>query len=158
MSLDRFTDGRAEGSRNQEYLPLLAETLQKLPYHRSMGMKIEEYGDGHCLIRVAVSENILSPFGAVHGGILYSLCDVAAAIATFTRLAIDYLPVTADINVSILTAVSEGELDIKAKVLKMGKRSCFIDSRAMQGQELVAVARVTKTIIPFPRMKTILGL
>ena len=158
MSNDRLIGSHAEGCENPHYLSLLVEKLQGLPYHRFMGMKIEEYGNGCCLVRVAVGENILAPFGAVHGGILYSLCDVAGAIASFTRLTLGYLAVTADINVSILSAVSSGELDIEAKVLKMGRRSCFIDSRAMQGQELVAVARITKTIIPFPRMKTILGL
>jgi uncharacterized protein (TIGR00369 family) len=145
------------GSQDRHYLSLLVDKVQNLPYHRFIGLSIAEYGDGYCIIRVPVSENILNPCGAVHGGIFYSLCDVAAYIAVSTILTDDKLAVTSDINASLLSAVMQGSLLVEARVMKAGKRICFLDA-CIKDEEgnLVAVSRVTKSLIAYAGMKELL--
>jgi acyl-CoA thioesterase len=136
---------------------LIGEAV-KLPYHQFMDFRIESCGGGECEIRIDIHPNILNVFRTVHGGIHYSMCDVVAFLAACTLLDGDSLAVTSDINVSVLSFVTSGTLIYTAKVLKLGKRIGFIESRVHDGKgNLIAVARITKTIIsPHPKMKELL--
>lgn len=151
---------RAEGGTgmNDDQLKKLVGKVAQLPYHRFMDFRIENCGKGACEIRIDIHENILNVFNTVHGGIHYSMCDVVAFLAACTLLDGDSLSVTSDINVSVLSFASSGTLIYTAKVLKMGKRIGFIESRVYDGdRNLIAVARITKTIIsPHPKMKELL--
>lgn len=138
---------------DESLLSKMVEKVHELPFHRFMGIKVDDYGKGSCRLRFSVTENTRNAFGAVHGGIYYSVLDLAAFIASASVAPDDRLLVTSDINVSVLSAVHEGELTVRAKVLKMGKRVCFIESRAFDKDDnLVAIARVTKSVIPLPQM------
>jgi len=149
--------GQYEEQGDKHYLPLLVDKVQNLPYHRFIGLIIAGYGNGYCSICVPVSENILNPCGAVHGGIIYSLCDVAAYIAVSTILADDQLAVTSDINASLLSAAMQGSLLVEAKVIKVGKRICYLEARVTDAEgNLIAVSRVTKSVIAYPQMKDLL--
>lgn len=132
------------------FISLLVKKVQNLPYHRFMGMEIVDIGDGCCSIRLPIAENILNPCGAVHGGVLYSICDVAAYLAVTSLLPVEKLAVTAEFNVSILSAVRTGIMNIYAAVLKYGKRLCVIESRVIQESDMVAIARITKSISDYP--------
>ncbi len=99
-----------------------------------------------------LSEATRNAYGAVHGGIYYTSCDVAAFVAVATLLPDDYFSVTSDINVSVMAAVLEGDLTVKCEVLKKGKRNCYVASRVLdKNGKLVVVARITKALIPVPR-------
>jgi uncharacterized protein (TIGR00369 family) len=142
---------------NKKLMEKLVDRVQNLAYHQFIGMKIVSWGDGVSQLSFSASENTLNPCGAVHGGIYYTACDVAAYIAVSALVPDDKLAVTSDINVSVLSAVSLGNLTVKASVIKMGKRSCFVDSLVLdQDENFIAVARVTKSIIPF-RMADLLA-
>jgi uncharacterized protein (TIGR00369 family) len=157
MNGDNKARGNMKTSGEKNYLPLLVDKVQALPYHRFIGLMITGYGDGYCRISVPVSENVLNPCGAVHGGIIYSLCDVAAYIAVSTTLADDQLAVTSDINASLLSAVMQGTLLVEAKIIKAGKRICYLEARVTDAEgNLIAVSRVTKSVIAYPQMKDLL--
>jgi uncharacterized protein (TIGR00369 family) len=128
------------------------------PYHRFIGVKVEKAGEGICRIRFSPSKNTLNLAGVVHGGIYYTVLDMAAFLASSSLVSNDQLTVTSDINVSVMRAVAAGDMTAEAKVLKMGGRSCFIDSRIFDKDgNMVAIGRVTKAILPFPKMKEMLA-
>lgn len=130
----------------------------ELPYHRFIDFKVTRCQDGKCEIRWEIRPIHLNIFKAVHGGFYYTLCDVAAFLATCTRCDDDTLAVTSDINVSILSAVSSGTLIFTATMLKRGKRSAFIETKVFdENENLVVAARITKTFINFPNMNLFLG-
>ena len=157
MNGDTKAKGDLKSSGDKSYLPLLVEKVQNLTFHRFIGLTITGYGNGYCSIRVPVSENVLNPCGVVHGGIIYSLCDVAAYIAASTTLADDQLAVTSDINASLLSAAMQGSLRVEANVIKVGKRICYLEARVTDTEgNLIAVSRVTKSIIAYPKMKDLL--
>lgn len=138
---------------DKEQLAQFVKIIENIPYHQFIGLKILAYNQGFCETQLDISENILNPFGVVHGGIYYTICDVTAFIAASTLLADGSTAVTSDINVSVLSAASEGVLRVRANILKAGKRICFIDARIFDKDEnIIAVARVTKTIINSPDM------
>lgn len=125
-----------------------AESFENLPYHKFIGIKVTDVGEGYGELRVPVKEEILNANGAVHGGIYYTLCDLAASSALWTLVSEDRFFVTNDINVSVVAAVHKGELTVKANVLKMGKRLAFLEASVFnENEELIAASRITKTIL-----------
>ncbi|NPV93243.1 MAG: PaaI family thioesterase [Firmicutes bacterium] len=91
----------------------------------------------------------MNVYGSVHGGVFYSVCDVSAFISTCTLYPANVIPVTTDINVSVLSNTSEGCLRVCSKVLKAGKRICFIQSTVFdKNGKILAVTRITKSFIP----------
>jgi len=122
--------------------------FENTPYHQFIGFKVQSFNDGCAEFRLPIGKQIINANGAVHGGIYYTVCDLAASTALSTMLSEDYFSATNDINVSIVAAAYEGELRIQAKVLKMGKRMAFIEARVINEEgDLIAIARITKTIL-----------
>jgi uncharacterized protein (TIGR00369 family) len=143
---------------NKILMEKLVDRMQNLPYHRFIGINIVSWGEGVSQISFSASNNNLNPYGAMHGGIYYTVCDVAAYLAATSLVPDDKVAVTTDINVSVLSSVSQGNLTVKGSVIKMGKRICFIDSRVFdQNDNLIAIARVTKSIIPFAMAELLTG-
>ncbi len=132
-----------------EYTQKNAEIFENLPYHKFIGLKVVDARQGYGELRVPVQEEIINSNGVVHGGIYYTICDLAAASALWTMVNEDNIFVTSDINISVVSSTNKGELTVKAQVLKMGKRLAFLEARVTaEDDELIAVARITKTILP----------
>jgi len=126
----------------------LAESFENVPYHKFMGLKFVEAGKGFAELKLPVKKEILNGNGVVHGGMYYTLCDLAASAALETDKADDQFYVTHDINVSIFSSVNTGVLTAKAEVLKTGKRLAFVEARIYNDKdELLAAGRLTKTFL-----------
>jgi uncharacterized protein (TIGR00369 family) len=137
---------------NERSMKKLVDKMENLPYHRFIELKVSSWGDGWSELTFPLSESTRNAFGAVHGGIYYTACDVAAFIATASLMSDGYFAVTSDINVSVLSAVLEGSLTVKSEVLKKGKRNCYVESRVLdQDGKLVAAARITKVFLCLPK-------
>jgi len=135
-----------------EKTPYFVEVTKDIPLHRFLGVELSGYGNGQGEVRIPVNENIVNSSGAVHGGIYYVLCDIACTLAFSTALDDKSFYVTHDINVSVLQAAFAGELIARAKCIKVGKRLGFVECRIWSSNdELLAVGRVTKTILPKPQ-------
>jgi len=129
----------------------LKNYINSIPLHRFMGFSVKSSGEGRCVIEMPVSPNILGPYNVVHGGIFYTMCEVASSIAAASVMPEDKLAVTFDINISVLKSVSKGSLLIEAWVLKLGKRTCFMEARITDDTgEPAAAGRVSKMIVSKP--------
>lgn len=129
-------------------LHTLIREVEALPYHKFLGLKVSRWDQGSCEIQLSVSDNARNIYGAVHGGVYYTICDVAAFIATCTLIPNDVIPVTTDISVSIISNISEGNLWVLSNTIKVGKKVGFIESRVLtQDNKLIAVARITKSMM-----------
>jgi uncharacterized protein (TIGR00369 family) len=135
----------------------LLRIIEDHPYHKFIAFRIEEIGQGNSIISMSPSENTLNFSGFVHGGILYTVLDVAAFLACVSISPDDHLPATTNINVSVMRVISKGYLKVEAKVMKMGRRNCFIESRVIdEDGEVIAIGLITKAIVPFTKFKEIL--
>ena len=38
---------------------------------------------GHCELEVEITETMLNLYGSVHGGVLYTLCDIASGMSAY---------------------------------------------------------------------------
>ncbi len=125
-----------------------------LPFHQFVGLKVLSHEPGKAEISVTNIENTINVANVVHGGILYSLLDVAAYVSLIAMLADHENAVTHDIHVSVLNpAPGDRPLTFKGNTLKMGKRLAFCQARAFSGDTLVASATVTKSIVTLKPLK-----
>lgn len=54
------------------------------PFNDLCGLKITERRGGHCTVVCRAGENHLNPYGTVHGGLLFTMMDVAGGFAART--------------------------------------------------------------------------
>lgn len=59
----------------------IVDLLKQNEYVKILGIEIVELSAGHCKGMMKVSESIKNPYGALHGGSLYSLADIVAGTA-----------------------------------------------------------------------------
>ena len=84
----------------------------------------------------------------MHGGALYTLCDVCAYSALLSILDDNKEAVTHDIHVSVLSSSPAGAtITFSAEVLKKGRSVCFIKVTALIDNKTIATATVTKSLI-----------
>jgi acyl-CoA thioesterase len=124
------------------------DSFENVPYHKFIGLKFASAREGYAELLLPVKKEIMNSNGVVHGGMYYTLCDLAASTALEATPAEGHFYVTHDINVSILKSANTGVLTAKAEVLKSGKRMASVESRVYNDRdELLAVGRLTKTLL-----------
>lgn len=82
-------------------------------------------------------------FQSFHGGLLMTLADTAACIATLTLAGPDAVVTTTDMNIRFLTACNS-DATADARIIKFGRTLCPAEVmiRDAKGRE-VAIAQVT---------------
>lgn len=124
------------------------DEVQAQPLHRVLGIGTITAADGRARFDMTVGAHSANPRGALHGGVIYALCDVAAYAALLSLLADDEDAVTHDLHVSLLRPAQTGErVQFSAQVLRRGRSLAFIDAQALRGDTVLASARVTKSLL-----------
>lgn len=130
--------------------PSLEEILQLMgeyPLHKRLGFELVEAADGRARARCHVIPEVVNIGGVLHGGVIYAVMDIAAFCAAVTVIPPKHNAATADISVQVLRATPPGAvLELTAEVRKLGKRLVFVDAEATLDGEVVALARVTKSV------------
>ncbi|MGN0156812.1 MAG: PaaI family thioesterase [Lachnospiraceae bacterium] len=68
----------------QDIFSHLIKVLEKNEYVQILGIEIEELKKGYCRGKMRVTDKNKNPYGALHGGSLYSLADIIAGTAACT--------------------------------------------------------------------------
>lgn len=122
-----------------------------LPFHHFLGLTIVKSDPGLAEIELCPTPKTINAGNVVHGGIIYSVLDIAAYLAMLPLLGANQNGVTHDIHVSVLRAAPiDKPLLFCARVQKIGKRIVFCDSGAWCEDQLIAKGQITKSIIEFP--------
>jgi uncharacterized protein (TIGR00369 family) len=118
-----------------------------LPLHKFLGLTALSSDAGRGALSIAITENLINPAGIFHGGVIYVLCDVCAYGGLLSLLDEGTEAVTHDIQISVMRSAKLADVaDFQSEVVKMGKRICFIDVKVTVSGEIIASARVTKSI------------
>ena len=72
---------------------------------RHLGIEILDVGPGHATTSVKITKQLLNGAGITHGGLVFSLADVALAAACNSR---GPLALALNVNISFLKATHEG--------------------------------------------------
>ncbi|MBP1762785.1 MAG: PaaI family thioesterase [Firmicutes bacterium] len=133
---------------NYESIESMAEGFENLPYHKFIGLKFLEAGESYAELMLPVKKETINGNGVLHGGMYYTLCDLAASAVLEANSPEGHFYATHDINVSVLASVSSGTVKARAELIKSGKRLAFVEVRVYNDkEELLAVGRLTKTLL-----------
>jgi uncharacterized protein (TIGR00369 family) len=114
------------------------------------GMEVEE---GRVTVFLDPQEFHYNPLGTVHGGVLSTLLDTAAACSVHTTLPAGVAYTSLDLNVKFLRAVTvaSGRLRCEGAVLQRGRRTALAEARLTDAAgKLIAHATSSCLIFDVP--------
>jgi len=130
---------------------LLAARVQAvldIPLHGFLGMQLRDPADPSAGIWFPVAGPTQNQAAVLHGGVVYTLMDVAAFLALLPSLGEHEHAVTHDLTVSLLRPVAAGKrVDITGSVLRRGRAVAFMRADATVDGQVVAAAQVTKSVV-----------
>lgn len=118
------------------------------PLHQHLGITdiTSEAGAGR--FEIEVNDRIINPAGVLHGGVVYLLSDVCAYAGLLSLIDENTEAVTHDIQVSVMAPARLGQTVVfESRVVKLGKRLCFIEVVANVEGKTLATAKVTKSVL-----------
>ncbi|MGD0821695.1 MAG: hotdog fold thioesterase [Desulfomonilia bacterium] len=114
----------------------ITQKILKDPFIRFLGISVDTIEKGYSRCSVVIRDEMLNFNGAVHGGLIFSLADVAFSIASNS----DHLPSFAlDVSGSFLKTPQVGDKVVaEAKMIHTTKRTGLYRMEVFKGNELIA--------------------
>jgi uncharacterized protein (TIGR00369 family) len=111
------------------------------------GMEVEE---GSVTVHLMPQEFHYNPLGSVHGGVLSTLLDTAAACSVHSTLPAGVGYTSQDLNVKFLrpVTVASGRITCRGAVLQRGRRTALAEARITDEQGRL-VAHATSSCLIF---------
>ncbi|WP_030335578.1 PaaI family thioesterase [Micromonospora parva] len=132
---------------------MIAGELAAPPVMHLLDMSRMEADEGRVAVELTPQEFHYNPLGSVHGGVLSTLLDTAAACAVHTTLPAGVGYTSLDLNVKFLrpVTVASGALRCEGTVLQRGRRTALAEARITDAAgRLTAHATSTCLILPLP--------
>jgi len=98
----------------------------KAPFEKLLKMKVLETKDGPIRVAMPCSKDFTNPHGFIHGGVICSLADTAAAVAMVKKCG-DRIFFTAKLDMEFKSTIQDGEIFAEARIIK--KKGKFFFSR-----------------------------
>ena len=120
--------------------------LQKVPFARLIGIELEDVQVGIATLALEVREELKQNHGVVHGGVVASLIDSAAAFAVISVLSPDERATTADLTISYLRPLTKGRARSTARVVRAGRRLIVVSAELSDDAGNLAATALTTYI------------
>src|SRR5215510_14882088 len=143
--LPELSSHRHRRNQSRKVFDQLQPISSRNPFLKFMGMELLDAGEGWVKMKIAFRPEFLQPF-TVHGGVLYSLADAAAAHALMTLIMPDQYPTTVQQQINFLKAVKDVDIFCEAQVAHLGKTLAYADV-TMTDQAGRVVAKSTATLM-----------
>src|SRR5262249_8601633 len=86
-----------------------------------LGVRIVDVGPGTLRAELPVRDELLTPFGNMHGGVISALCDHVLGCVCYPLMTKGQWAATTEFKVNLLAPVSKGILAANATVISMTK-------------------------------------
>jgi uncharacterized protein (TIGR00369 family) len=125
----------------------IVDRIRAIPITNGLKFSIDEMTRGACSLSMDRDRAFDGIFETIHGGLLMTLADSAAAFAILTLAGADARMATTEMSIRFL-APARDRVTARAKVLKAGKRMAFCEAQVVDAAgTLVAHATVTYMIV-----------
>ncbi|MEH0974198.1 PaaI family thioesterase [Micromonospora sp. CPCC 205546] len=130
---------------------MIAGELAAPPIMHLVDMSRMEADEGWVAVELVPQEFHYNPLGTVHGGVISTLLDTAAACAVHTTLPAGVGYTSLDLNVKFLrpVTVASGTLRCEGTVLQGGRRTALAEAKLLDAKSRL-VAHATSTCLLFP--------
>lgn len=124
------------------------EVLLRTPLHEAMGIRAVDRVIPDAGVSFEVTDALATNSRMLHGGLVATALDVAAAYAIFPTLAAHEVVLTTSLAISFLRPAPIGSrLVARAEVVRRGRDTAFLRSEVWLGKRLVATAQVVKAVV-----------
>jgi uncharacterized protein (TIGR00369 family) len=106
-----------------------------------------EVGPGSLHARVAVRDDLLTPFHNLHGGVLAALCDHVLGTVLYPVIPRGAWAATTEFKINYLAAVTTGDLDARAEIISLTKRTAVVRIDVENEARLVCAAQGTVLVV-----------
>jgi uncharacterized protein (TIGR00369 family) len=116
-----------------------------------LGIVTDDVGPGTMRCSVTVRDDLLNPFGAMHGGVVSALCDHMLGAVCFPVIPRGTWSATQEFKLNLLAPVRDGSVFADARIMSMSKRIVVVridvTNQTNDGPErLVALAQGTVSL------------
>ena len=133
----------------QPSLERLIERGEKSSFYQLLGMQIVEVRENYARLSVKIDKKHIQFLGTVHGGVVASLADSAAAWAVYGSNNLKGIPVTVEMKINFLKPVKSGKLIAEARNVHEGSRIFVTDVEVKNDQGIL----VAKSLVTYYLLK-----
>lgn len=111
-----------------------------------LGFRLDEFSPGILRASMEVREELLTPLGALHGGVMAGFVDHVLGCVLYPHMKPGQWAATTEWKINYLAAVKKGTLSAESRVISCGRRSAVVQCEVMNEGRLVCVAQGTLLI------------
>jgi uncharacterized protein (TIGR00369 family) len=124
----------------------IQEAFRAVPFAHLLGIELGEMKRGAATLHLEVRDDLRQNNGVIHGGVVASLADTAAAFAILTLLKPTETTTTIDLTIHYLRPLLRGRVTAKARVVRAGRRVLVISIDVFNEDESFAATALTSFI------------
>jgi uncharacterized protein (TIGR00369 family) len=102
---------------------------------------------GRLTCELPVTEELLNPFGAAHGGVVSALIDHALGAVCYPVVPRGSWPATQEFKINFTAPARPGPMVAEARIVSMSKRTAIVRVDVTNGGRLVCAAQGTVAIM-----------
>jgi uncharacterized protein (TIGR00369 family) len=142
--------------RNAEFKTRVEASFARQPFVGYLGGSLAFVAPGAVDIALAFKPDLTQQYGYVHGGVVTSIADAAAAYAAMTLASAEVGVLTTELKVNFLRPAGQGRMVAKGRVLKPGRTLtvCQADVIEERGAQHVHVLTGLVTIMCIEKPET----
>ena len=112
-----------------------------------LGIVVTEMSAGRMVAEMAVTDELITRMGTMHGGCLSALCDHVLGVVMYPVMPPKYWAATTEFKINLLAPVSTGTCRATAEIIAMTRRLAVVRIEVENEGRLVAAAQGTSTIV-----------
>ena len=114
--------------------------------HDFLGFKITSSEPGVMTGELEVREELLTPFGNMHGGVLSAFCDHMLGCVCYPAMKQGQWVATTEFKINLTAPVSKGTVTARAEILNLSRTQAVVRIDVSNEDRLAAIAQGTVTI------------
>ena len=118
---------------------------QGIPHY--LGVQFVALDAGHLHAVLPVREDLLTPFGTLHGGVMAALVDHVLGCVLYPLMGPGQWAATTEFKLNYLAPVGKGTLEAESTVLSLTKRTAVVRVEVTYGERLACVAQGTLLVV-----------
>lgn len=112
-----------------------------------LGIVITDITPGRLIAEMAVTPELMTRMGNMHGGCLSALCDHVLGTVMYPVMPPKYWAATTEFKINLLAPVTKGICRAEANIIAMSRRMAVVRIEIENEGRLVAAAQGTCTIV-----------
>ena len=141
----------SEAQAFESYDPKLAERMiaanelvTGLPKY--LGIRLLEFGPGLLVAEMDVRDELKTPFGNLHGGVMAGLVDHVLGVVAYPLMRRGQWAATTEFKLNYLAPVSSGTLRAESRIVSMTRTTAIVRVEVTNGARLACIAQGTLLI------------